>query len=675
MSNVVSLKVHQVVTVLRDRLASILGLTHGGGRDLYENFGWSKNLLVEQLFAMYYRNGIANRVCRAYPAATWRDRPVIRDERGSSDDPTAEDYSPFTESVYQLFKKYDVTSWLERADRVSGVGRFGVLLLGFRDGKPLIEPLSSGNYPLLYMTVYADPNITINTWDTNEQSPRFGRPDTYTLQTGNPVVGGGGSPTPHRSLQVHWSRVLHLSEVTDEDEVYGLPRLMACYNTVQDLEKLMGAGAETYWYNSRGGMVWSADKDATYTEADVTRMERIAEEFSQQLKRITALQGVTATQLSSAITDPGPLIDKHLDIISGATGIPKRILIGSERGELSSDQDENNWAQRVEERRNNYAGPKILTPVISKLIMTGNVVSPEGKWEIQWPGDALGPQKAAEVGSVRSNTLRNYVTSPGAELIVPPPEFRKEFLGLDPVSEYDTLEEEPLDETEAALLGDPVADGNGTNPAETDGADAVDPGAVADQARRLLRAEGQQLRLNAHELHLFRQSAFGQEWLKSNTVNCTLYVRRQVLNADDLVEWAKEQGFSSILNPEDLHVTVAYSTTPVDWFKIPDSWIDNDKGEHLVKPGGARQVKPLGPHGAIVLCFKDSMLEYRHQDICRAGATFKFGEYYPHVTITYELDGLDLNEVEPYRGKLLLGPEIFEEVDADWRAEVQELSI
>jgi hypothetical protein len=43
-----------------------------------------------------------------------------------------------------------------------------------------------------------------------------------------------------------------------------------------------------------------------------------------------------------------------------------------------------------------------------------------------------------------------------------------------------------------------------------------------------------------------------------------------------------------------------------------------------------------------------------------------FDEYQPHVTITYEGSDLDLSKVEPYRGELVFGPEIFAEVVDDW---------
>ena len=58
----------------------------------------------------------------------------------------------------------------------------------------------------------------------------------------------------------------------------------------------------------------------------------------------------------------------------------------------------------------------------------------------------------------------------------------------------------------------------------------------------------------------------------------TLYVSRRVLNAGAIIDWAKDQGFETTLPAEDLHVTIAYSRTPVDWMKVTQAW--------TVKPNG-----------------------------------------------------------------------------------------
>lgn len=142
----------------------------------------------------------------------------------------------------------------------------------------------------------------------------------------------------------------------------------------------------------------------------------------------------------------------------------------------------------------------------------------------------------------------------------------------------------------------------------------------------------------------------------------SLYVSRQVLNADEILAWAKLQGFTSTLPAEALHVTLAYSRQPIDWMSVGSAWGDQN-GELLIQPGGARLVEPLGGEGAVVLLFNCSELAWRHMAIREAGASWDHAEYQPHITITYTPGELDLAKVVPYRGRILLGPEVFEELD------------
>jgi phage-related protein (TIGR01555 family) len=153
----------------------------------------------------------------------------------------------------------------------------------------------------------------------------------------------------------------------------------------------------------------------------------------------------------------------------------------------------------------------------------------------------------------------------------------------------------------------------------------------------------------------------------------TLYVSRKLLNGAEFIRWAKGQGFETTTPADELHVTIAFSRTPVDWMKMGSAWDGDRDGKLTVKPGGARLVEPLGDKGAVVLLFASSELSWRHEDMKRNGASFDFDEYQPHVTITYEASAnLDLAKVEPYRGELVFGPEIFAEVVEDWEKGVVE---
>lgn len=153
----------------------------------------------------------------------------------------------------------------------------------------------------------------------------------------------------------------------------------------------------------------------------------------------------------------------------------------------------------------------------------------------------------------------------------------------------------------------------------------------------------------------------------------TLYVHRKVLNAADIVAWAKAQGFDATLPAADMHVTIAFSRTPVDWMKAGADWAGDENGKIKVVPGGARIIEKFDG-GAVVLLFNSSQLAYRHECIKEAGASWDWPEYQPHITITYNAGDVDLSKVEPYRGAIELGPEVFEELDTEWREKINEVT-
>jgi hypothetical protein len=431
----------------RNRLAAFLGFSHGGARNLYQVFGYDREPTVADLYAIYLRNDVASRIVRAFPQATWREIPVIRDEAGDSAEKDSESYSPFTESAENFFEENKVLHYLERADRLASIGRFGVLVMGFQDGKVASEPLTKGKHKLLYMSPYIETGVQVSTWETNPTSPRFGLPLLYNVNTGS-VLGATGGPS--KAMQVHYSRVIHISEFLDDNDTFGVPRLLPILNRLKDLEKVVGGSAETFWLNANRGLALWADKDVNLGEEGVAEIKKQADEFQHQLRRHLVGSGMSAQVLGSDTPDPKPNVETLLDLIAGAVGIPKRILIGSERGELSSAQDENNWAARIDERRKHYAGPMILRRLVQMLIDTENLPKPKGKWWTDWEEtDTQNPLEAANIAVAKSSALANYSNAPDAQYIVPVQEFRRDILGLPPESEYAVPEEpEPLPEDE-----------------------------------------------------------------------------------------------------------------------------------------------------------------------------------------------------------------------------------
>ncbi len=151
----------------------------------------------------------------------------------------------------------------------------------------------------------------------------------------------------------------------------------------------------------------------------------------------------------------------------------------------------------------------------------------------------------------------------------------------------------------------------------------------------------------------------------------TLYLYRKVINAKQIMQWARGQGIEKMLAPGDLHVTVAYSKETIDWTEIGEDWSGDRQGRIHLKPGSTRAFEELGD-GAQVLTFVSSDLEWRNRSIIDAGASWDFDHYHPHITITY---GDVPDDVEMYQGPIVLGPEIFEEIIVGAQSDIEEIEL
>ncbi len=154
----------------------------------------------------------------------------------------------------------------------------------------------------------------------------------------------------------------------------------------------------------------------------------------------------------------------------------------------------------------------------------------------------------------------------------------------------------------------------------------------------------------------------------------TLYINRPLQNASDVIEWARAAGFEKTLRPDDIHVTIAFSKTPVDWSEVGDSFDGVVVPRASKQKNGARSVEKLGDHGAVVLRFESPDLTQRWQAIRNVGGSWDYPSYKPHITFTMVDGDIDLSAIEPYQGALEFGPEVFQEIGSrgsDWAAKAK----
>ena len=150
-----------------------------------------------------------------------------------------------------------------------------------------------------------------------------------------------------------------------------------------------------------------------------------------------------------------------------------------------------------------------------------------------------------------------------------------------------------------------------------------------------------------------------------------LYASRPLKNAADVIAWARKAGFPKTLGPDDMHVTLAYSKTPVRYGTEDAALCPSD--DDMRVEGGARSIEPLGDEGAIVLRFESPDLTDRWNEMRDAGASWEHPSFQPHVTFTMAPGDVDLSKIEPYSGPLDFGPERFKEIKAgeDWAAKAR----
>lgn len=371
-----------------------------GLRDMYKVFGWKIDP-VHQDFVKKYRNeAMAKRVILAPVNALWSDPPrVVGDEA-------------FEAAWRNLLAQQPVFFHLQRLDKLCGLGRYAVMVIGFDDGGDLESEIQQKEgRKVLYFQPYAEGSVKIDEWETDQTNPRFGLPRMYSIDPGKfDGEGLSGRISDGASLQgfkVHWSRVLHVAEDTLDSTVFGVSRLKSCYNVLDDILKVTGGSAETYWLTANRGLHIDVDKDMDLEDEDKEDLAAEVEEYQNEQRRVLRTRGVKVSSLGSDVADPRGVFDVLLSILASNTGIPKRVLAGSEAGQLASQQDRANWAQRIQERITEFGEPIVLLPLIVLLVRAGVLPSP-ATMTIEWP-DAfkMNPLERAQTSAQMARSAAN----------------------------------------------------------------------------------------------------------------------------------------------------------------------------------------------------------------------------------------------------------------------------
>lgn len=528
-----------------------------------------------------------------------------------------------------------------------------VIYLGIKgqDPKQELVPDSIQKDSLEYLHVLTKAEVSCGQRIRDVANPYFGQPESYRISAEK--TGG--------QFDIHPSRVVRFIGASApsrrKTDVWGNSVLQAPYDALRNSAlatqgvAALVSEAKTDVFKVKGLTLKLADED--YRNRMVARVA-----LSDYVKSITNATIMDAEeeweQKTISFQSLPDVVRIYLQILAGASDIPVTRLLGESPKGLNStgESDIRNYYDRIAAEQKMLLKPT-QEPLIDAIIRSALGSRPKDVYYEFAPLWQLSEKEKSENNQRNAQAAKTYADSG----LVPVDALAKGVTNKMVEDGFYPGFDQALDES---------SEQPGEHKIETREAEA-ELAAMAAAGKLAAPQPGQP---GQKKLPPPRQRTQDAE-------PRTLYVRRNVLNGAEILKWAKAQGFEQTLAAADLHVTIAFSRTPLDWMEVEsDEWGGEENGGMLVKPGGARLVEPLGPKGAIVLLFNSSRLGWRHEQINRAGASWDWPEYQPHVTITYQRpEGLDVSKVEPYRGKIVLGPEIFEEVVEDWEKKISEQKV
>lgn len=394
-------------------------------RDISDECGWPKtNPTPQDYYDLYDRDSIAARVVELWPKESWKVTPEVYESE--EDDAETAFETSFKEFVKGLkpersfFKDNHLVLWeyLERLDILSGIGRYGVLLLGFNDvvGDDLSQPVkASANLKVNFLRVFPESLAYIASYETQVSSERFGLPTSYNLTFHDPKDDLQGIGTSTTTRAVHWTRIIHVPSdgAANSSEFVGRERMRPVLNDVLDARKIRGAFAEGYW-KSCFTILTAETHPALGGDVEVNKseMKDMFEEMMNGLQRHGVLEGMTLKSTAPNTVDPTPFVDKCVEAICIKIEVPVPVFKGYEIGEQASTENKTLWNNRVQKRQWTWVTPRVIAPLIDRLITFGILAEPAESYCIEWPDlNAMSDKDKSDIALRVTQAVSQYVTS------------------------------------------------------------------------------------------------------------------------------------------------------------------------------------------------------------------------------------------------------------------------
>jgi phage-related protein (TIGR01555 family) len=517
-------------------------------------------------------------------------------------------------------RRFKVKSVIKKAHRWARLyGSSAIIIgaaprLGRSDEPLLIDRMGAGDLTYLHVDVY--PRLMIEAWNTDLESPEFGRPLFYRY---TPVVRGSNG----QQVRIHASRVIPFSGMTlppfaaINTQEWG-DSIFTALETVLNTAGTATAVIASMLPESKIDIIKTDLKGLGTADGESRLMKRFGLAAMLKSTNNMLLMGNDESYEQKTLNFAG-LSDIHIRMLqelAGAADIPVTRLLGQAPAGLQStgESDLRNYYDSLSDKQEN----ELREPMerVDALLMAHTGVALDAG--VYFTFNSLWQEsetQKAENALKRAQATQIYVNS----ALLPDAIMQKAVLAqMVEAGDYPGLD---------AIVKKHEQD-NGP----------IEDEPEAEEAAPAVSAERPRLRV------------------VGDAAPRPLYVCRKVENANEILAWARGQGLTSLLTASDLHVTVVYSRAPLDWFVL-----GSVEDKIMIPRGGPRQMDKFGD--ATVLLFSSWSLNYRHEEAAEAGASWDHAEYQSHITLSTSGQTVDLTKIEPYQGKIVLGPEIFETIE------------
>ncbi len=614
-----------VIALVRDSLTNLVSRM-GTGRDKTSHSFYGLPLLSDAEIVNAYRGAWLPRKIVDIPALdscrNWRNWQAAKNQ---------------IEKIEAEEKRLNVRAKvLEARTNARLLGGAGILIgTGDQDMMQPLDVERIGRGGIQYLTVFTRKHLSAGEIERDPGSEFYGKPSSYRVSGKNGQV-----------IDVHPTRlaIFQGSPVPDDDFAmhpgWGDSVLVAVLDAIKNADST-AANIASLVFEAKIDIIRVPNFMASVGDEEYKR--KILERYTLA----NTAKGINGTLMldkeeeyeskSASFAQLPEVLDRFLTVVSGAADIPATRLLGQSPAGLNStgEADLRNYYDRISAMQEIEMTPALyrLDEALIRSAIGKRDPSIYYSWAPLWQ---MTDKERADIFRTKADAARAIAGTGGMspELI-------------------------PLEALSDGLVNALVEDGSlpGLEKAIEEYGKLSDQEEDEEAAAEVFPAKAnEQVRLAAND-----------------AAPRTLYVRRDVLNAAEIIAHFKAQGFATTMPADDMHVTITFSRQPVDWMMMGENWSDNDKGGLTIPAGGPRLMDAFGQNGeAKVLLFSSSALSWRHEEMKRNGATWDHPEYQPHITISYADDVPDIGGIEPYRGEIELGPEIFEEVKENWKEGITE---